>query len=89
MGEWHWRDSMRVVRFFGLDARAVLPFCLLIVYLRIITLVLCVISTVAFHYLEKKGFTVPSAMRALRVWILGKKRPAVLSIHKRKFNDYG
>ena len=89
MGEWHWRDTMRIIRFFGLDARAVLPFCVLIVYLRPVSLAICLLSTVAFVYLEKKGFTVPSAMRAFRVWIIGKKRPAVLSIHKRKFNDYG
>jgi hypothetical protein len=31
---WHWRNSMRPVRFFGLDARASMPFFVLLVYFR-------------------------------------------------------
>lgn len=89
MGEWHWRDTMRVIRFFSLDARAVAPFIFLLVYLRPITLVVCLLSTLAFRFLEKKGLSVPDAFRALRVWFIGLARPAVLPIHKRKFNDYG
>lgn len=86
---WHWRYTMRPVRFFGLDARAVFPFCLLLVYARLITLLFCIASTIAFRVLEKRGLTVPSAVRAFRVWVVGNQRPSLLGIHKRKFNDFG
>ena len=34
---WHWRNSMRPVRFFAFDARAAFPFFLLLLYARLIT----------------------------------------------------
>lgn len=86
---WHWRNSMRPVRFFNLDARAALPFCLLLVYARPITLFLTIIFTFVFSYLEKKGLTFPAALRALRVWLVGVDRPAWLSMRQRGMIDYG
>lgn len=86
---WHWRNSMRPVRFFNLDARAGLPFFLLLVYARPITLLLTIITTVIFKQLEKRGLTFPSAMRALRVWTIGQERPAWVSMRRRRLKDYG
>lgn len=86
---WHWRNSMRPVRFFALDARAAIPYSVLLVYFRPITLFLTIVSTVIFVSLEKKGFTFPSAMRSLRGWFIGQKRPAWISGRKRKWTDYG
>lgn len=86
---WHWRNTMRPVRFFNLDARAALPFFVLLVYFRPITIVLALITTVVFMQLEKRGLTVPAAMRALRVWVIGQKRPAWLSLRHRRLKDYG
>ena len=60
---WHWRNSMRPVRFFNLDARAALPFIVLLFYLRPISIILTIIITMIFKYLEKKGLTFPAAMR--------------------------
>ncbi len=48
---WHWRNSMRPARFFNLDARAALPFLLLLVYFRPISLLITLIVTMAFKYL--------------------------------------
>ena len=86
---WHWRNSMRVVRFFAFDARAAAPIPILLVYARLSTLILTIITLMVFRFLENKGLTVPSAMRNLRSWIVGFERPGWLSGQHRKFIDYG
>ena len=86
---WHWRNSMRTARFFSFDARASLPFPLLLVYARTSTLVLCIISLFIFRYLEKKGLTFPAALRALRLTFVGNERPGVIGVYRRKFTDWG
>jgi intracellular multiplication protein IcmT len=86
---WHWRNTMRPVRFFGLDARAAIPFFLLLVYFRPITLFLTVVSTVLFVALEKRGLTFPSALRSFRSWLNGQSRPAWVSGRRRRFIDNG
>lgn len=86
---WHWRNSMRPVRFFGMDARAAIPFFILLVYFRPITLFLTFVSTFVFVSLEKRGLTFPSALRTLRSWFNGQKRPAWITFRRRRFIDYG
>ena len=86
---WHWRNTMRPVRFFTLDARAALPFCVLLVYFRVVTLVLTVLITMIFWFLEKRGLTFAAAMRALRVWGVGDWRPAYMPHRYRRMRDYG
>lgn len=86
---WHWRNSMRTVRFFAFDGRAALPLPLLIFYARLSTLVLFIANLVVFRFLENKGLTVPAALRNLRAWLIGNDRPALPGVHKKKFTDYG
>ncbi len=86
---WHWRNSMRPVRFFNIDARAAIPFCLLLVYFRPITLFLTFSSTILFIALEKRGLTFPSALRSFRSWINGQQRPAWVASRRRKMRDFG
>ena len=86
---WHWRNSMRVVRFFAFDARAAAPIPILLVYFRWSTFTLTIITLLIFRFLENKGLTVPSAMRNLRSWFVGNERPGWVSIQRRKFIDYG
>lgn len=86
---WHWRNSMRPARFFKLDARAALPFCVLLVYFRPVTLFITVLITVTFWWLERKGLTFPAALRAFRVWIVGAKRPAWGLMRRRSARDFG
>ena len=86
---WHWRTSMRPVRFFNLDARAALPFFILLFHFRITTLVLTVFITIIFHVLEHFGLPFPCALRSLRVWIVGYNRPAWVSARHRKLKDFG
>ncbi|HPD83022.1 MAG TPA: IcmT/TraK family protein [Alphaproteobacteria bacterium] len=86
---WHWRNSMRPVRFLNIDARAAIPFALLLVYFRPITVFFTVVSTVLFIALEKRGLTFPSALRAFRSWLNGQSRPAWVSRRRRRFVDFG
>lgn len=86
---WHWRNSMRVVRFFNFDARAALPIPLLLVYARTSTILLTVASLMFFRYLERKGLTFPAALRNFRQWIIGSERPGWIKVNRKKFTDYG
>lgn len=86
---WHWRNTMRTVRFFNLDARASLPFLVLLVYARPITIFICIVVTLIFRFLEIKGMTFPASLRALRVWLIGNDRPAWISFRHRRMRDYG
>ena len=86
---WQWRNSMRSVRFFGLDARAVLPFLTWLVYLRWSTIILAAIVTSIFAVLERLGLSFPAALRALRTWVVGRHRPGIISTRHRRFADYG
>lgn len=86
---WHWRNSMRPVRFFGLDARAGIPFFVLLFYFRPITLFLTIVLTMVFVFLERRGLAFDAALRAFRTWILGQKRPGWLSYARRRMIDFG
>lgn len=86
---WHWRNSMQVVRFFAFDSRSALPLPLLLVYFRWPTLFLMIGTLILFRYLERRGLTVPAAMRSFRAWIVGVDRPGWLSVEHKKFSDYG
>lgn len=85
---WHWRNTMRPVRFFALDARAAIPYFILLVYFRPVSLFLTTLLTLVFLYFERKGLTFPAALRAFRVWFIGYKRPGWLFYRHRKTRDY-
>ncbi|MBL4588915.1 MAG: IcmT/TraK family protein [Alphaproteobacteria bacterium] len=86
---WHWRNSMRPVRFFNFDARAALPFFLLLLHARWGTLFIVMFSTFIFWILEKNGLTFSSALRRLRLFFSGHDRPALMTFKKRRLRDYG
>jgi|TARA_R110000868_G_scaffold112128_2_gene302189 intracellular multiplication protein IcmT len=86
---WHWRNTMRPLRFFGMDSRAALPYLILLPYARPITLVFCILSTVLFMVLEKHGLTLPAAVRSLRSSLVGERRFALARIRRRKLRDFG
>jgi len=87
---WHWRNSMRPVRFFNMDARVcIIIFGLMPFWAHPWAMVLVVLNVVTFIYLEGKGLTFPSAIRRFRSWVAGVKRPAWLSYRRCKLTDYG
>ena len=86
---WHWRNSMRVVRFFAFDSRSAVPLPILLVYFRWSTLILMISSLLFFRFLEQKGLTVPAAVRNFRAWFVGKDRPGLAQVKRRYFQDFG
>jgi len=86
---WHWRNTMKTVRFFQFDARAGLFVVLLLVHFRIWTFGLLVTVLAVFYILERKGLSFPAALRALRVWLVGTKRPAWIWTRRNKLTDNG
>lgn len=86
---WHWRDSMRTVRFFSFDARVAFLVPVWLLYLRWSTIILSFIVFYIFRFLENKGLTFPAALRALRSWFVGRIRPGDVGVTAHKFIDYG
>jgi intracellular multiplication protein IcmT len=86
---WHWRNTMRPVRFFNFDAKAAIPFCFLLFYFRVSTIVFAALVMTIFYLLEKRGLTFDAAMRATRLFIFGDFRPALVSFKRRRLRDYG
>lgn len=86
---WHWRNSMRPVRFFNFDVKAIIPFCFLLFYARWSTLIIAILVTVFFYALEKRGMSFDAAMRSVRVIIFGSYRPGLNKFRHRKLKDYG
>lgn len=87
--DWHWRNSMKVVRFFQFDARAGFALLLVLVHFRLWTLCFAAIVMTFFYLLERKGLTFPASVRAMRVWFIGKKRPAIVFTTRRDLRDFG
>lgn len=86
---WHWRNTMKTVRFFQFDARAGLFVFILLVHFRVWTLVMLFTMLMVFYLLERKGLSFPAALRALRVWLIGPKRPGWIWTRRRKLEDTG
>lgn len=87
---WHWRNSMRVVRFIAFDARAALPLCVLLFRLADWRFwFLAIVNLLVFRYFERKGLTTPAALRNFRAWLVGKDRPGWVKAQNKKFHDYG
>ncbi|MGN7437367.1 MAG: IcmT/TraK family protein [Alcanivorax sp.] len=86
---WHWRDSMRVIRFMGWDARVAFLIPVWLLYLRWSTIILSFMVFYVFKFMENKGLNFPSAIRALRSWLIGRTRPGTTGVGLHKFIDYG
>lgn len=77
MGQVKWRETGRSLRFFGVDGRALALLVILVYHPRLWTLVLFAVGVAALVILERMGYSVPNALRRIRVLIVGNRRPAV------------
>ncbi len=87
---WHWRDSMKIVRFYNFDARAglvLIPIFFKLFEWRIWLVAFVILSF--FNFLEKKGLTFPSAVRTFRAFLVGNDRNGLLGTRHKKFRDFG
>ena len=85
----HWRNTARPVRFFNVDYRAGIFLFIFLLHIRLWTFILMLLVFAVLLFLEKRGLTLPLAMRRLRLWFLGPKRPALTKLHYRRFWDHG
>ncbi len=85
----HWRNSQKPARFFAVDARAFAAVFLCLIHLRFWTIMLAIVVMFLFWAFERRGLTFEAACRALRAWILGRKRPGTLKKYKRHWVDFG
>lgn len=85
----HWRNSQKPVRFFILDARAFMGVLFLLLHFRLWVLVLCCIVMFAFWMFERYGLAFGAALRAMRLWFMGRYRPANARIARRRYIDNG
>ena len=85
----HWRNTQKSPRFFMLDARAVGALLLCMMYIRLWTIVLAVLSMSTFYIFERMGLSFASALRAMRSYLLGRNRPANHRRAIRRWVDYG
>ncbi len=86
---WHWRDSMRTIRFLSFDGRVAFLIPVWLIYLRWSTIIISFMVFYIFRFLENKGPSFPAAIRAFRAWIVGRERPGHLSSNRHHFIDSG
>ena len=67
----HWRDSARIARFFGVDARAAFPIFVFLMHIRVWTAVTVLVSAIFFGILERYGFSLPVFFRWVRTFLSG------------------
>ena len=80
-----WRNTMRPVRLYAIDARALIPIMLFLLHWRLSTLYFAAAGIALFVVLEWFGLTFPAAVRTIRRCIVGRVRPAVPAWKKRRF----
>lgn len=68
---WFWRDTSAKPEFFGVDARAAIPFALFVVHMRLWTLMLAISSLLVLGVLAKFGYTVPVFLNMLKRKLAG------------------
>ena len=86
---WHWRDRMRTIRFLSFDGRVAFMIPVWLLYLRWSTIIISFMVFYTFRFLENKGLSFPSAIRALRSWIVGRERPGLPNWGRHHFIDWG
>ena len=73
-----WRETGRTAKVAGFDSRVMLSFVLFAVHMSMWTLYLVFATLIFFTILSQFGYTLPNALRRMRVLVLfGKTRPAI------------
>lgn len=85
----HWRNTARPVRFFNIDYRAGIFVFIFMMHIRLYTFITLLLLSILLLILERRGLTLPLAMRRLRIWFIGPVRPALVKLHERTFYDTG
>lgn len=86
---WHWRNSMRPVRFFAFDARCAIAWFIWLFHVRWSTTALALALTFIFWFMERRGLTFDASLRAFRSWLLGQRRPGWVTYNRKRMIDFG
>ena len=84
----HWRDTYRTPRLFMIDARAAIPLLGSALHVAWYTILPSLMTLAVFFWLERIGFSLPSALRALRATFAGNQRPPLIKSKLHKRIDY-
>ena len=83
-----WRDTMRPVRFYAIDARLLIPATLWLFVPTWWTTAAVVLTAVAFRVAEARGYRLGAAARAVRARTAG-RRHALHARRTRRFVEFG
>ena len=83
-----WRDSMRPVRFYLIDARLLVLLVLWLFVPTWWTTAAVVLAVAALRVAEARGDRLHAALRRVRAWSAG-RRPALHAGRVRRFVDFG
>lgn len=67
-----WRDTGRQLKLFVFNAYLAVPLLIFLLHITWWTFTLLVATAIFMFVIERKGFTVPVALLALRAWIAGR-----------------
>lgn len=79
-----WRDSGDRLKMFGVDGRAMFLLLLIMYRPRVWTLIVALVGIVVLILMERKGYTIPNALRRLRILMTGPNKLAVVG---KRFNS--
>lgn len=85
----YWRETQRPVRFLCFDVRIVGFIGLALVHFRIWTLILLLVATIAFLWMEWKGINPANIFTHLRTLLTGPYTPARRMSELRRPIDFG
>ena len=88
VGDVPWRDTLRPVRFYMIDARLLLLLSVWLFLPSWWTTLATVSAIAAFRVAESRGYRFGAALRSLRAWSAG-RRHALQAGRKRRFVDFG
>ncbi len=80
-----WRDTGRQVKVGPLDGRLIIFFVLFFLFPSFIMLYLVLAAMVFFYGLQYMGYTMPNAIRKLKILISGKHKKGVHYWRQHKF----
>ena len=83
-----WRDTMRPVRFYMIDAKLLIPATLWLFVPTWWTTAAVVLTAVAFRVAEARGYRLGAAARAVRARTAG-RRHALHARRTRRFVEFG
>ena len=83
-----WRDSMRPVRFYFIDARLLVLLTLWLFMPTWWTTAAVLLAVATLRIAEARGYRLHAALRAVRAFSVG-RRPALHARRVRRFVDFG